>query len=123
MRGPSWLVARHVALSEPEKPTFDDPSLRARLQQLGRSLRRRFTDRLEDLIDEARLVGDLATAELLALARQRASQHGCASIGHERRQTGSTRTGLIASHNEAHKFAAAAIPTPQEQTPMTHAQG
>ena len=63
MRAPSWLIGSKAALAEPETPKIDDERLKARLNAVRRSFRRRLTDRIEDLFEEACLSGDIATAD------------------------------------------------------------
>ncbi len=85
MRAPSWLIGSKAAMAEPETPKVDDERLKARLNAVRRSFRRRLTDRIEDLFEEACLSGDLETAEALLAAYERAGARAPGPHGRDRR--------------------------------------
>lgn len=93
MRGPSWLIGKSTRFAEPETPP-DPARLRARIDGVARSFRRRLTDRIEDLFEEACLSGDLETAEALLGAHATASARGAAGRGRDRRQSAQTLARL-----------------------------
>ncbi len=93
MRGPSWLVGKSTRFAEPESQP-DPARLKARLDSVGRSFRRRLTDRIEDLFEEACLSGDLDTAEALLRAHATATARGVAERGRDRRDSAQTLARL-----------------------------
>lgn len=93
MRGPSWLVGKSTRFAEPEAPP-DPVRLKARINGVARSYRRRLTDRIEDLFEEACLSGDLETAEALLRAHAIASARGVAERGRDRRDSAQTLARL-----------------------------
>jgi hypothetical protein len=85
-RLPSWLVGKNNAIREPEPPPIAD-RLHDRLALLGQSYRRRLSDHVEAVFEEACLSGDLDTAEdlLRVLERMQARADAIAAAGGRRR--------------------------------------
>jgi hypothetical protein len=80
-------VGKSTRFAEPETPP-DPARLQARINGVARSFRRRLTDRIEDLFEEACLSGDLETAEALLRAHATATARGVAERGRDRRDSG-----------------------------------
>ncbi len=70
MKAPSWMVGRRTS---PREVNVSDQKLQERLNGVGRSLRRRLSDKIEVLFQEACLSGDLETAESLLAILERMS--------------------------------------------------
>jgi hypothetical protein len=94
MRVPSWLIGARTAFGAPPRPRFEDDRLQSRLADMRRSLRRRLSDRIEDLFEEACLSGDFGTAEALLLAYERAEERGVRQHGRDPRIAAATLARL-----------------------------
>lgn len=70
MKAPSWMVGRRTSSRE---ISVTDQKIQERLNNVGRSLRRRLSDKIEVLFQEACLSGDLETAESLLAILERMS--------------------------------------------------
>jgi hypothetical protein len=87
MRAPSWLIAK-IRMPPPDRNPPYDPRMAARLAAAQRTSRRRLTDRIEDLFQEACLGRDFDTAEALLVACSVASRPRGPHLLGERRATG-----------------------------------
>ena len=70
MKAPNWMVGRRTSSRE---VSATDQKIQERLNNVGRSLRRRLSDKIEVLFQEACLSGDLETAESLLAILERMS--------------------------------------------------
>lgn len=70
MKAPSWMVGRRTSSRD---INIADQKLQERLNSVGRSLRRRLSDKIEVLFQESCLTGDLETAESLLAILERMS--------------------------------------------------
>ena len=70
MKAPSWMVGRRTSSRD---MSVADQKMRERLDGIGRSLRRRLSDKIEALFQESCLSGDLETAESLLTILERMS--------------------------------------------------
>ena len=70
MKAPNWMVGRRTSSRE---ISVTDQKIQERLNNVGRSLRRRLSDKIEVLFQEACLSGDLETAESLLAILERMS--------------------------------------------------
>ena len=68
MRESSWLLGKGVSLRARNTPDPTAAALRRRVDQAHASSRRRLSDRIEALVEEACLSGDLDTATALLTA-------------------------------------------------------
>jgi hypothetical protein len=65
----SWFAGSSMVASPQGDPApIQDDALQARLKTMQRSLRRRLSDRIEAVFEEACVSGDLQTAETLLVA-------------------------------------------------------
>jgi len=86
MKAPSWLIGKNVLFDAPDTPAAEQARLRARIDVVRRSFRRRLTDRIADLYDEACLAGDLDTAAVLLDAYETSAGRTRAGQGRDRRE-------------------------------------
>ena len=70
MKAPNWMVGRRASSRD---VSAADQKIQERLNTVGRSLRRRMSDKIEVLFQESCLSGDVETAESLLAILERMS--------------------------------------------------